>query len=47
MLVEHDSVPWEALPGRMVRDDRDEWRLAEGRERLPLSYTLQAVKMGG
>ncbi|GIF62854.1 methyltransferase [Asanoa ishikariensis] len=47
MLVEHDSVPWEGLPGRMVRGDDDEWRLPEGRERVPLSYTLQAVKMGG
>jgi SAM-dependent methyltransferase len=43
MLVEHDSAPWEALPGRMRRDD-GEWRLIEHRERLPLSYTLQAVK---
>lgn len=43
MLVEHDSVPWEALPGRMYRDD-GEWRLIEHPERLPLSYTLQAVK---
>ncbi|MEV4534017.1 class I SAM-dependent methyltransferase [Asanoa sp. NPDC049518] len=46
MLVEHDSVPWEALPGRMVCGDDGEWRLTEGRERVPLSYTLQAVKMG-
>jgi SAM-dependent methyltransferase len=44
MLVEHDSAPWEALPGRMRRDD-GEWRLIEHRERLPLSYTLQAVKL--
>ena len=43
MFVEHDSVPWEALPGRMRRDD-GEWRLVEHPERLPLSYTLQAVK---
>ena len=44
-LEEHDSVPWEALPGQMVRDERDdEWRLTSGRERLPLTYTLQAVK---
>ncbi len=43
MLAEHDSVPWEALPGRMRRDD-GEWRLIEHPERLPLSYTLQAVK---
>ena len=47
MLVEHDSVPWEGLPGRMVRGDDREWRLPEGRERVPLTYTLQAVKMGG
>ena len=43
MLVEHDSVPWEALPGRMRRED-GEWRLIEHPEWLPLSYTLQAVK---
>jgi SAM-dependent methyltransferase len=47
MLVEHDSAPWEGLPGRMVRGDDGEWRLTEGRERVPLTYTLQAVKMGG
>lgn len=47
-LVEHRSVPWEALPGRMVHDaDDDEWRLAEHGERLPLTYTLQARKPGG
>jgi SAM-dependent methyltransferase len=43
-LVEHDSVPWEALPGQMERLDGGEWRLAERPERLPHSYTLQAVK---
>ncbi len=44
-LVEHRSVPWDALPGRMVQDgDLDEWRLAEHADRLPLSYTLQARK---
>ena len=46
-LVEHRSVPWDALPGRMVRDaDFDEWRLLEHAERLPLTYTLQARKPG-
>ena len=46
-LVEHDSVPWEALPGQMVHSDEDdEWRLREHAERLPLTYTLQAVKRG-
>ena len=44
MLAEHDSVPWEALPGRMERLDGGEWRLADRPERLPHSYTLQAVK---
>ena len=44
-FAEHRSVPWEALPGRMVRDgDLDEWRLVDEAERLPLSYTLQARK---
>jgi SAM-dependent methyltransferase len=41
---EHDSVPSEALPGRMERTDHGEWRLADRPERLPHSYTLQAVK---
>jgi SAM-dependent methyltransferase len=44
MLVEHDSVPWDALPGRMARDDVGEYRLTAHAERLPLTYTLQAVR---
>jgi SAM-dependent methyltransferase len=43
MLVEHDSVPWKALNHHMVDND-GEWQLTEHRERLPLTYTLQAVK---
>jgi SAM-dependent methyltransferase len=43
-LTEHDSVPWEALPGLMARTDDGEWRLASRPWRLPLSYTLQAVR---
>jgi SAM-dependent methyltransferase len=43
-LVEHDSVPWEALPGKMERLDGGEWRLTEDPSRLPHTYTLQAVK---
>lgn len=43
-LAEHDSVPWDALPGRMVRDDSGEWRLAERPWRLAASYTLQALR---
>jgi SAM-dependent methyltransferase len=45
-LTEHDSVPWEALPGKMERIDGGEWRLADQPWRLPHSYTLQAVKRG-
>ena len=44
-LVEHRSVPWDALPGRMAVDgDLGEWSLTAHAERLPLSYTLQARK---
>jgi len=43
-LVEHDSVPWEALPGQMEQIGGGEWRLADRPWRLPHSYTLQAVK---
>jgi SAM-dependent methyltransferase len=42
-LVEHDSVPWDALPGLMDKLPNDEWRLSERPFRLPHSYTLQAV----
>ncbi len=44
-LVEHDSVPWEAFPGQMTKDDRGEWRLTDRPWRLAASYTLQAVKL--
>jgi len=46
-LTEHDSVPWEALPGLMATTgENDEWQLTDRRWRLPLTYTLQAVKTG-
>jgi SAM-dependent methyltransferase len=45
-LVEHDSVPWCALPGQMTELAGGEWRLTDRPERLPHSYTLQAVKPG-
>jgi SAM-dependent methyltransferase len=44
-LTEHTSVPWEALPGRMRQLDGGEWQLADRPERLPHSYTLQAVRL--
>jgi SAM-dependent methyltransferase len=43
-LDEHDSVPWEALPGLMERLDDGEWRLRHEPWRLAHSFTLQAVK---
>jgi hypothetical protein len=47
MLVEHDSVPWNALPGQMEQiGELGEWRLIDRPWRLPHSYTLQAVKHG-
>ena len=45
-LVEHDSVPWEAMVGQMTKDDRGEWRLVDRPWRMAASYTLQAVKRG-
>lgn len=43
-FVEHDSVPWEALPGMMEQLELGEWRLIDRPQRLPHTYTLQAVK---
>jgi hypothetical protein len=43
-LTEHDSVPWQALPGHMTMDETGEWRLTHPPERLAASYTLQAIK---
>ena len=45
MLVEHDSVPWMALPDQMRLGEDGEWRLVDRPERLPLTYTLQALKL--
>ncbi len=46
MLHEHDSVPWNALPGRMTCDEHGEWRLTDRPWRLAQTYTLQARKRG-
>ncbi len=45
-FIEHDSVPYMALGDYMEAHPSlpGEFWLKEGRERLPLSYTLQAVK---
>lgn len=44
LLQEHDSVPWDALPGLMVQDEEGEHRLADRPQRLPASFTLIANK---
>ncbi|MEV4147175.1 class I SAM-dependent methyltransferase [Amycolatopsis sp. NPDC049691] len=44
-FTEHDSVPWDAVPGQMVRDG-NEWRMRDTPSRIAASYTLQAVKAG-
>ena len=41
-LEEHDSVPWDAMPGQMTAIGGGEFRLTDRPERLPHSYTLQA-----
>ena len=46
-LVEHDSVPWDALPGQMERLPDGEFRLRDRPWRLPHSYTLQAFRPAG
>jgi SAM-dependent methyltransferase len=44
MLEEHDSAPWNALPGATIRDEHGEWRLMDRPWRLAQTYTLQARK---
>ncbi|MEV7756872.1 class I SAM-dependent methyltransferase [Microbacterium sp. NPDC089180] len=45
-LIEHDSVPWEALPGRMTLRADGEYALSEQPSVMPLSYTIRATKVG-
>ncbi len=45
MLVEHDTVPWDAMPGRMDELEGGEYRLSDRPWRLAHTYTLQAVKV--
>jgi SAM-dependent methyltransferase len=48
-LEEHREVPWNPLGEAMVPspDFEGEFVLASGRDRMPLTYTLQAVKETG
>jgi len=42
-LTEHDSAPWDALPGLMVEDAATgEFRLRDRPERMPATFTLTA-----
>ncbi len=41
---EHDSIPWSALPGAMEYIGDGEYRLTDNPQRLPHTYTLQAVR---
>lgn len=41
-LAEHDTAPWEPLPGQMEQVGGGEYRLADRPWRLPQTYTLQA-----
>jgi SAM-dependent methyltransferase len=45
-LEEHREVPWNPLGDAMIPspDFEEEFVLASGRDRMPLTYTLQAVK---
>lgn len=44
VFEEHRSVPWNSLGDEMEEYMPGEWQLREGRERLPLTYTLRAEK---
>jgi SAM-dependent methyltransferase len=46
MLEEHDSVPWDALPGQMEDIGGGEHRLIDRPWRVPHTFTLQAVREG-
>jgi SAM-dependent methyltransferase len=45
-LEEHREVPWNPLDDAMIPspDFEDEFVLAQGRDRMPMTYTLQATK---
>ena len=46
-IEEHDSVPWNPLGDAMEEVPGQGFRLRTAPERLPATYTLQAVKPGG
>jgi SAM-dependent methyltransferase len=46
-IEEHDSAPWDFLPGATAVDAHGEYRLKDRPERLAATFTLQAVKTRG
>lgn len=45
-LTEHDSLPWEGVPGLMDLDEATgEYRLRDRPNRLPVSYTLRGGQL--
>lgn len=47
LLVEHPSVPWEALPNQMRLREDGEWVRIETPNSVPLTYTIRATKVSG
>jgi SAM-dependent methyltransferase len=43
MFREHEILPWRALPAMVPASERS-WRLPDGYPRIPLSFSLRAVK---
>jgi hypothetical protein len=46
-FVEHDSVPWEAFPGRMEQTTLDEWRLADRPSAWPTATRSRRSSQAG
>lgn len=44
LFEEHDTVPWDALPGQMTNTGGGEMRLTDRPNRLPHTYTIGARK---
>ena len=46
-IEEHLSLPWKAIEGMtLLPDELNEWQITDRPERMPHSYTLQAIKPG-
>lgn len=43
---EHQSVPWDPFGSAGSKDEQGEYRLRQRPERIPATYTLQAIKLG-